>query len=85
MLQIKNVLKVGNSLGVTFPKSFVDEHNLKQGDKVAITQQNGVITYSPKIPNETKYQNILDEEFMNLLKDVEFEYSDVLDKLANIE
>ena len=85
MLIIKNVLKVGNSLGVLLPKSFVDEHNLKQGDKIAITQQNGVITYSPNIPKETNYQNASNAEFMDLLKEVEFEYGDVLDKLANIE
>lgn len=85
MLMLKNILKVGNSLGVTFPKSFVEEHNLKQGDKVAITQQNGVITYSSKIPKETKYQNASDKEFIKLLKEVEFEYGDVLDKLANLK
>ena len=85
MLQLRTVLKVGNSLGTTFPIEFVKEHNLKVGDKVAITRQNGVITYSPEYTKETKYQNVTDQEFMKLLKEVEFEYGDVLDKLANIE
>lgn len=77
---IKNVLKVGNSLGVTFPKSFVDEHNIKQGDKVAITQQNGVITYSPKL--EEKPKTKISAEFNKWLNMALDKDREILNELA---
>lgn len=82
MLQIKKVLKVGNSLGVTFPKSFVDTHKLKQGDKISITHTNGSLIYSVNIPNETEYQTVNDEEFFRIVKKVDLKYKKALDELA---
>lgn len=80
MLIVKNILKVGNSLGVLLPKDFVKEHNLKSGDKIAITQQNGVITYSLNF--ETKSQNKITAEFDKWLNSVMSEDKEILDELA---
>lgn len=80
MLILKSVLKVGNSLGVLLPKEFVKEHNLKSGDKIAITQQNGVITYSPNF--ETKSQSKITVEFNKWLKSAMVEDKEILDELA---
>lgn len=80
MLTVKNILKVGNSLGVLLPKEFVKEHNLKPGDKIAITQQNGVITYSPNF--ETKPKNKITAEFDKWLESAMVEDKEILDELA---
>lgn len=84
MLMTRTVLKVGNSLGVTFPESFVSEHKLKAGDKVAITKQNGVITYSATLPIETEYETVTDKTFFDLVKEVDLKYKKTLDELANL-
>lgn len=80
MLIIKSILKVGNSLGVLLPKEFVKEHGLEAGDKIAITQQNGVITYSPNI--QTKPQNKITAEFNKWLESAMVEDKEILDELA---
>lgn len=80
MLIIKNILKVGNSLGVLLPKSFVNEHKLKSGDKIAITQQNGVITYSPNF--EEKPKTKISAEFSKWLNTALDEDKEILNELA---
>lgn len=84
MLMIKNVLKVGNSLGATFPKVFVDEHNIKPGDKIAITHLNGSVTYSVNIPKETVYETLPDDEFFKIAKKVDSKYSKALNELSKL-
>ena len=84
MLMIKNVLKVGNSLGVTFPKVFVDEHNIKPGDKIAITHVNGTVTYSVNIPKETVHETLPDDDFFKIVKKVDLKYSKALSELSKL-
>lgn len=80
MLILKNILKVGNSLGVLLPNDFVKEHKLKAGDKIAITQQNGVITYSPNF--EVNPKNKITAEFNKWLKSTMDEDKEILNELA---
>lgn len=84
MLQLNTVLKVGNSVGATFPKVFVDEHNIKPGDKIAITHLNGSITYSVNIPKETEYETPIDDEFFKIAKKVDLKYSKALNELSKL-
>lgn len=84
MLQLNTVLKVGNSVGATFPKVFVDEHNIKPGDKIAITHLNGSITYSVNIPKETEYETPTDDEFFKIAKKVDLKYSKALNELSKL-
>jgi antitoxin component of MazEF toxin-antitoxin module len=79
---LQNVLKVGNSLGVTFPKSFVDRNKVQPGMKIDVNDTNDSITYSTKIPKSTKYEAISDKEFLEAVKQVESIYKEALDELA---
>ena len=83
MIQQK-ILTIGNSLGVTFPREFVEKNGIKPGGSVAITHSNGSITYTTNLPKETVYDEIPDEEFFKLVKEVDFKYKDALDELANL-
>jgi antitoxin component of MazEF toxin-antitoxin module len=82
---MQKVLKIGNSLGTTFPKSFVDRNKIKPGMQIDVSDSNGSITYSTKIPKATKYESVDDAEFLEIIKDVEKKYGKALDDLANLE
>ncbi|KKT73528.1 MAG: hypothetical protein UW68_C0007G0013 [Candidatus Collierbacteria bacterium GW2011_GWB1_44_6] len=40
-MSVQKILKVGNSLGVTLPSTFVKNLSLKPGDSVEVTQDAG--------------------------------------------
>ena len=73
---IQKVLKIGNSFGVTIPKEFIDENQLKPGSDVEITY---------KVPTATKYEEVSDGEFFDVIKEVESKYKNALDKLADLK
>lgn len=81
---LQKVLKIGNSLGTTFPKSFVDRNKIKPGMQINVNDSNGSITYSTKIPKPTEYENVSDKEFLKIVKEVELKYGKALDELANL-
>ncbi len=81
---LQKVLKIGNSLGVTLPKEFTIKNKIKSGSKIAVVHSNGEITFSPKIPKNTRYEVVDDKEFFGLVKDVESKYGDLLDELAKL-
>jgi hypothetical protein len=78
-------LKIGNSIGATFPSEFVVKNKIVAGSDLIITHSNGSITFDTKKPKTTKYEAISDKEFVDLIKDVEDKYGDLLDELAHIE
>lgn len=80
----QKIIKVGNSLAVTLPRSFAKQHRLRAGSSVFSKSADGEIRYSVKQPQVTEYQEISDQEFIELLKDVESRYKNVLQKLANL-
>lgn len=82
---MQKVLKIGNSLGTTFPKSFVDRNKIKPGMQISVSDSNSSITYSTKIPKATKYENVSDSEFLEVVKEVENKFGKALDELANLE
>ena len=82
---LQNVLKVGNSLGVTLPKSFVDRNKVKPGMKINVDSIDSSVTFSTKIPKSTKYETITDIEFLEAAKEVESKYKNALDELATFK
>lgn len=72
-------------MGATFPSDFVAKNKIKAGSDLVITHSNGSITFDTKKPKNTKYEAISDTEFLDLLKDVEVRYGDLLDELAHLE
>ena len=82
---LHKVLKIGNSYGVTFPRDFVVRNKIKAGIDVDSSGANGSITFSTKLPHDTKYEAISDKEFIDLVKEVETRYGSMLDELAHLE
>jgi len=82
---LQKVLKIGNSLGTTFPKSFVDKNKIKAGMQISVSDSNESITYSTKVPKPTKYEEVSDKEFLETMKEVETKYGKALDDLANLQ
>lgn len=84
MFMLQNVLKVGNSLGATFPKDFVVKNKIKAGSKIEVVHSNGSIVYSTHISKPTQYEIVSDKEFLKAVKEVELHYGKALDELANL-
>lgn len=80
----QKIIKVGNSLAVTLPRSFAKQYRLQAGSPVFSKSIDDEIHYSVKKPQVTEYKEISDQEFIELLKDVESRYKNVLQKLANL-
>ncbi len=81
---LQKVLKLGNSLGVTLPRDFVVKNKIKSGSHVAVLASNGSITFSTNVPEASKYEMIADNEFTQLVKEVESRYKNALDELAHL-
>lgn len=82
---MQKVLRIGNSLGATFPSGFVAKNKIKAGEEIQITHSNGSITFSTKPRKKTNYEAVSDKEFVDLIKEVESKYSEALQELANLE
>lgn len=78
------MLRIGNSLGATFPADFVARNKIKAGAGIAIDHSNGSITFSTKIPKKTEYEAVSDKEFFKLVKEVDLKYKKALDELARL-
>lgn len=82
---LQKVLKIGNSLGVTLPKSFVEKNKIRTGMEIDVNHNNGSVTFSTKIPKSTQYEAISDKEFLDTIKEVESKYKNALDQLAQLK
>lgn len=79
----QTVIQVGNSLGVTLPAEFVKKHGLKKGSKINTLHTADVVSYSTKTKS-TQYIDAKDQEWFDLIKEVESKYGKALDELANL-
>lgn len=84
MTQTKQkIIKVGNSLAITLPVSFVKEGNIKAGAEVIVEQNAAYKTLYVK-PASAKYsKSKLTPEFYEWLDDISKKYKDVIKELAN--
>lgn len=80
----RQLIQVGNSLGVTLPKDFTKSHNLKAGLKIPYRTIDGEISFSVRKRRVASYQTINDQEFVSLIKDVESRFGQALEKLAKL-
>jgi antitoxin component of MazEF toxin-antitoxin module len=85
MIMVKNVIQIGNSLGVILPSDFVSKNKLKSGAKISVSHSNGSIVFSTLIPKVSELEPISDKEFLELIKDVESRYGQALDELAKLQ
>jgi antitoxin MazE len=68
----RKVTKIGNSLGVTFPKEVLEHLKVIQGDEVRFDLANGHVTIKKK--EELKLPKGIDTEFLEHMKDMIDEY-----------
>ena len=82
-MKTQKIIKVGNSLAITLPVSFVREGNLKIGDELVVETTPAYQTMFVK-PKKMANKKHLTPEFYNWLENVSKKYEDVIKELANI-
>ena len=81
-MKTQKIIKVGNSLAVTLPASFVKEGRLKVGDEMVVETSPVYQTAFMK-PRKMAGKTSLTPEFFEWLDDVSKKYKDVIKELAN--
>lgn len=76
----QTIIKVGNSLAVTLPSSFVKDSKIKAGQKVTVQADAGFGTMNVSTKNEAEHT--LTPEFYNWLKKFNLKYKNALTELA---
>jgi len=80
---IQKVIRVGNSLAATVPKSFADQLNIKSGTPVAWEKTDkGLLLYIPE--KVAKSPTALDPEVLKLIDKISKKYSKVWQELAKL-
>lgn len=79
-MQQQTVIKVGNSLAVTIPSSFVKSRNVKAGQKVFVETNPDIDTVQIQIKKNSVAS--LTPEFKQWLDEMVEKYSDVMKELA---
>lgn len=64
----RKITKIGNSYGITLPKTLLKEANISYGDNVTVEVRDGKILVQRE--EEIKLPDGVDNEFMELLTDV---------------
>lgn len=82
-MKTQKIIKVGNSLAVTLPATFVKEGKLKVGDELIMETAPAYQTAFIK-PKRMAGKTHLTPEFFNWLDEVSKEYEDVIKELAHI-
>ena len=82
-MKSQKIIKVGNSLAITLPASFVREGKLKMGDELVVETAPVYQTMFVKPKKMAKMAN-LTPEFFKWLNNVSKKYEDVIKELANI-
>jgi len=69
--RISSVRRVGNSLGITLPKTIVDNYHLTEGDELHLVETEGgvVLTpFNPKFAEWAKAYERTNRKYKNVLK-----------------
>lgn len=80
---LQKIIRVGNSLAVTLPKSFVEKANFKAGDDVSV-QTNDKLKAVYVRAESADVTSGLTPEFKSWLDDIEEKESDIIKALAKV-
>lgn len=75
---LQKVIKIGNSLGFTMPKSFVKQAGIQAGEKMLVETTMDTLTVVPKTRGVTG----LTPEFVKSVNDFIKKYKPALEELA---
>jgi antitoxin component of MazEF toxin-antitoxin module len=78
---LQKIIRVGNSLAITLPKSFIDKTNFKAGDEVVV-QTNVALRAVYVRAESADTTSGLTPEFKEWLDDIERNESDIIKTLA---
>lgn len=80
----RTIMKIGNSLGITLPKSVLEELELVAGDSVVLNKlKDGKYVLKKEKTIEVNSNLGIDQEFMDNLSEFMTEYGESLDILAD--
>lgn len=74
-IEERKLRKIGNSIVLTVPKDFLEEHYLEAGDTVII--DNEILGTAIR-----KKEQIVDDEFLSIVEEVSAEYDTALRNLV---
>lgn len=80
----QKVIKIGNSLGVTLPASFIREGGLRAGEEVILEQDvvyKTIVIKPKKLANKMR----LTPEFKEWLDEISEEYEEAIKELAHLK
>lgn len=81
----QKIIKVGNSLAITIPKSFIDETGFKAGDLLHVHQEPESKSLVVTTTENAKNMNSgVGPDFFMWLNSIEERYSDAIKDLAKI-
>jgi len=77
----RKVLKIGNSLGVTFPMEFLQKLDIHQGDEIQMELENNQIVI--KKSNKVNLPNGISQDFFDVLNETLEEYDETIKRLVD--
>lgn len=78
---IQKIIKAGNSLALTIPKSFIEETGYKAGDQVVVEHDPTHRMLLVKPRNKKQFKS-LSPEFFEWLDEISEEYEEAIKELA---
>jgi putative addiction module antidote len=78
---LQKIIKVGNSLALTIPKSFINQTGYKAGDEVFVQQEPSSKSLIITTKDQAKKMK-LSPDLFSWLNDMEEKYSDAIKDLA---
>lgn len=75
---LQTVIKIGNSLGITMPRSFIKQAGIRAGEKMLVETTMDTLTVVPKTRGVTG----LTPEFVKSVNDFIKKYKPALEELA---
>lgn len=77
----RKVLKIGNSLGVTFPMEFLQKLDIHQGDEIQMELENNQIVI--KKSNKVNLPNGISQDFFDVLNETLEAYDETIKRLVD--
>jgi len=77
----RKVLKIGNSLGVTFPMEFLQKLDIHQGDEIQMELENNQIVI--KKSNKVNLPKGISKDFFDVLNETIEEYDETIKGLID--
>lgn len=79
----RKITRIGNSIGVTLPQEILDHLQLKQGDEIKFTLEDGKVSFKKNHVLNTDVLEGIDQDFLDGMKDLFDNYDNTLRNLSD--